>query len=179
MKPAKKAPAKKTVATKVTKIKNAAQGVAGGLMSNELIKGLLINALYDLLKNGWHVAAPALANLINQLSVLQFASFAYPPTQPEAEVIEADYDKWLSSLLAVIAQLRRRIVAIEHARVEYEATLEQIAFFLAEELMQAARTGDIIEIEHLMNGMRAYLFYLQLERTVPPKPASKVRRRAI
>ncbi|MBB3220225.1 hypothetical protein [Pseudoduganella umbonata] len=160
----------------------AAKGAAAAsplLLSDDvsgMVKDLLGNLLWDLLKEGWHQAAPLLADLANALPLAQFATLTGQPPPRGARgkaAAAARYDAWFDGVMTALVQLRQRAEELDYIAREFEAELEDIVARAAEMLVDAAAQDSPLQAERLMREVRNYFNYIHLDRTLPAKGVAK------
>lgn len=158
--------------------KNAAAASAVILSDDlsDMLKDLLGNLLWDLLKEGWHQAAPLLADLVNVLPLTQFATMTGKPAPRGARgkaVVVAQYDVWFDAVLAALTQLRQRAEELDYIAREFDAELEDIVARAAQLLVDAAGQDHVMDVEQLMQELRSYFHYIDLDRKLPSKGSAR------
>ncbi len=165
---AKKA-AKATPAENKGTLLGSAAGLLVGVMSEDaknLLKDMVGNVLYDMLKEGWTQAAPVLANLIGALSFAQFVSLANHNTASGKAVTELEYDEWIDSLLTTAMYLRKHGATLDGSQDFWGASLKDIADAAAITLVDDVGRRSAFDVDELMGLTRAMLGKVHLGKTL-------------
>jgi len=163
----KSTPAKKTKGK--GKATTASNNEPPGLVPSAIktvLMNQLGNILYDLLKEGWRHAGPALAELLSTLSYGQFLSLARVDASVEDDTYRSEYDNWVNAQLLAAVSFNARADELGRIAADHGSSLQEIAAFAAEELIDNAGNRYSLAADDLMRRIEAFSFKCYLERTL-------------